>query len=77
VLFACKSPGPDALTDRSAHVVARLHRSAGKSNKEVARALRITLGTTKKHRENLQRKLDCHSAAEMALLAIKEGLMSA
>jgi DNA-binding NarL/FixJ family response regulator len=63
------------LTGREREVLQLL--ALGKSNKEVARALKITLGTTKKHRENLQRKLDCHSAAEMALLAIKEGLLSA
>jgi two-component system response regulator NreC len=62
------------LTQREREVLQLL--ALGKSNKEVARALDITLGTTKKHRENLQRKLDCHSAAEMALLAIKEGLLS-
>jgi DNA-binding NarL/FixJ family response regulator len=62
------------LTAREREVLQLL--ALGKSNKEVARALDITLGTTKKHRENLQRKLDCHSAAEMALLAIKEGLLS-
>lgn len=62
------------LTSREREVLQLL--ALGKSNKEVARALEITLGTTKKHRENLQRKLDCHSAAEMALLAIKEGLLN-
>jgi DNA-binding NarL/FixJ family response regulator len=62
------------LTGREREVLQLL--ALGKSNKEVARALKITLGTTKKHRENLQRKLDCHSAAEMALLAIKEGLLN-
>jgi DNA-binding NarL/FixJ family response regulator len=65
----------DGLTAREREVLQLL--ALGKSNKEVAYALKITLGTTKKHRENLQRKLDCHSAAEMALLAIKEGLLSA
>jgi two-component system NarL family response regulator len=49
----------------------------GRTNKDVATALQITLGTTKKHRENLQRKLGCHSTAEMALLAVKEGLIDA
>ncbi len=79
-----RRPNPDAsrsagrigtLTPREREVLQLL--AVGKSNKEVARDLKITLGTTKKHRENLQRKLDCHSAAEMALLAIKEGLLSA
>jgi DNA-binding NarL/FixJ family response regulator len=48
----------------------------GKSNKEVASELGMSLGTAKKHRENLQRKLDCHSAAELARLAIREGLLT-
>jgi DNA-binding NarL/FixJ family response regulator len=63
------------LTPREREVLQLL--ALGKSNKEVARALKITLGTTKKHRENLQRKLDCHGTAELALLAVKEGLIEA
>jgi DNA-binding CsgD family transcriptional regulator len=51
--------------------------AVGKSNKEVSSALGMSLGTAKKHRENLQRKLDCHSAAEIARLAIREGLLDA
>ena len=47
----------------------------GKANKEVAATLDLSLGTVNKHRENLQRKLDCHSAAEIARLAIREGLL--
>lgn len=63
----------ESLTPREREVFQLL--ALGKSNKEIAGTLSITLGTTKKHRENLQRKLDCHSVAEMALLAIREGLM--
>jgi two-component system, NarL family, response regulator NreC len=63
------------LTPREREVFLLL--SVGKSNKQVARELRTTLGTAKKHRENLQRKLDCHSAAELARLAIREGLLGA
>jgi RNA polymerase sigma-70 factor (ECF subfamily) len=43
---------------------------------ELAATLGLSLGTVKKHRENLQRKLDCHSAAELARLAIREGLLN-
>jgi DNA-binding NarL/FixJ family response regulator len=50
--------------------------AVGKANKEIAAMLFLSLGTVKKHRENLQRKLDCHSAAELARLAIREGLLS-
>ena len=64
-----------SLTPREREVFQLL--ALGKSNKEVAKALGMSLGTGKKHRENLQRKLDCHSAAELALLAIKEGMLSA
>jgi DNA-binding NarL/FixJ family response regulator len=64
----------DSLTPREREVFQLL--ALGKSNKEIARALSMSLGTAKKHRENLQRKLNCHSTAEMALLAIREGLMS-
>lgn len=64
-----------SLTAREREVFQLL--AQGKSNKEIAKALEMSLGTAKKHRENLQRKLDCHSAAELALLAIKEGLLNA
>jgi DNA-binding NarL/FixJ family response regulator len=64
----------ESLTPREREVFQLL--ALGKSNKEVAHALETSVGTAKKHRENLQRKLDCHSAAELALLAIREGLMS-
>jgi two-component system nitrate/nitrite response regulator NarL len=63
----------ESLTPREREVFQLL--ALGKSNKEVARALEMSVGTAKKHRENLQRKLECHSAAELALLAIREGLI--
>jgi DNA-binding NarL/FixJ family response regulator len=62
-----------ALTQREREVFQLL--AVGKSNKEVATALGVRLGTAKKHRENLQRKLACSSAAELACLAIREGLL--
>jgi DNA-binding NarL/FixJ family response regulator len=62
-----------SLTQREREVFQLL--ALGKSNKDIARELDISLGTAKKHRENLQRKLDCHSTAELARLAIREGLL--
>lgn len=62
-----------ALTPREREVFLML--AVGRSNKEVAKALGLSVGTAKKHRENLQRKLDCHSSAELALLAVQEGLL--
>lgn len=70
---AASSKGVASLTPREREVFQLL--ALGKSNKEIARALQMSLGTAKKHRENLQRKLECHSTAEMAILAIREGLM--
>jgi len=72
-LAAADPKGVASLTPREREVFQLL--ALGKSNKEIARALSMSLGTAKKHRENLQRKLDCHSTAEMAILAIREGLM--
>ncbi|PIE24448.1 MAG: DNA-binding response regulator [Planctomycetota bacterium] len=65
----------DSLTAREREVFLLL--AIGRSNKEVAAQLNLSLGTVKKHRENLQRKLDCHSSAELARLAIREGLLDA
>jgi two-component system, NarL family, response regulator NreC len=61
------------LTPREREVFQLL--AVGNANKEVAVVLELSIGTVKKHRENLQRKLDCHSAAELARLAIREGLL--
>ena len=67
--------GVRSLTGREREVFLLL--AIGRSNKEIARELSISLGTAKKHRENLQRKLDCHSTADLARLAIREGLLGA
>jgi len=69
-----ESTALSVLTPREREVFQLL--ALGKANKEVAAMLGLSLGTVKKHRENLQRKLDCHSAAELARLAIREGLLN-
>ena len=66
--------GLSALTPRECEVFQLL--ALGQSNKEVAHSLGMSLGTAKKHRENLQRKLEVSSTAELARLAIREGLLS-
>lgn len=65
--------GLQSLTPREREVFQLL--AVGHSNKEVARDLGMSLGTAKKHRENLQRKLGVNSAAELARIAIREGLL--
>ena len=71
---ANKEGGLGSLTPREREVFQLL--ALGKANKEVAHLLGMSLSTAKKHRENLQRKLNCNSAAELARLAIREGLLS-
>ena len=46
----------------------------GKSNAEIAAMLSISQKTVDNHRTNLMRKLDVHSAAQLAATAIREGL---
>lgn len=77
-----QKPGEPPITSRIGSLTPREREvfqllALGKSNKEVARELGMSLGTAKKHRENLQRKLECQSTAELARLAIREGLMGA
>ena len=62
------------LTPREREVLQLI--AVGKANKEIAAVLHLSVGTVRKHRENLQRKLDCRSAAEIARLAIREGLLA-
>lgn len=66
--------GVSSLTPREREVFQLL--AVGKSNKEVAHQLGMSLSTAKKHRENLQRKLRVSSAAELARIAIREGLLN-
>jgi two-component system uhpT operon response regulator UhpA len=64
----------DVLSPREREVFQLV--AIGKANKEIAAVLSVALGTVKKHRENLQRKLECNSAVEIARMAIREGLLS-
>jgi DNA-binding NarL/FixJ family response regulator len=68
------APGAFAtLTPREREILQLLVQ--GSTNKEVGRQLDVSVSTVKKHRENLQRKLGCSSAAELVRLAIREGLI--
>lgn len=48
--------------------------SGGATTRTVAERLGISPLTARKHRENLMRKLDLHSAAELAAYAVRLGL---
>lgn len=62
-----------SLTTRERQVFELL--ALGHTNKRVSLELTVSVATTKKHRQNLQRKLNCHSTAELARIAINEGIL--
>ena len=46
----------------------------GDRNKEIACNLSISVKTVEKHRANLMKKLDLHSASSLTAFAIEKGL---
>jgi DNA-binding NarL/FixJ family response regulator len=61
------------LTDREREVVQML--AEGKSNKEVAAALDISVKTVETHRAAIMRKLELDSIADLVRYAIRNGLI--
>jgi DNA-binding NarL/FixJ family response regulator len=64
----------EPLTAREAQILALI--AAGERNQAIADQLFISLPTVRKRRENLMRKLEMHTAAELASYAIRAGLLS-
>jgi two-component system response regulator NreC len=69
-----QSAGKD-LTDREQEVLT--HLAEGESNEEIAKALVISPKTVARHRENIMRKLNLHSRAELVRYAIRKGIIKA
>jgi two-component system response regulator NreC len=63
----------DALTFREKEVTQLL--VEGKSNKEIASALDISLSTIESHRYSIFQKLNVHTIAELLLYAVRRGLL--
>jgi DNA-binding NarL/FixJ family response regulator len=61
------------LTPREREVIQLL--AEGKTSKEVAVALKLSVKTAETHRTNLMRKLDLHSVADLTLYAIRNGIV--
>ncbi len=65
----------DGLTEREQEVLTQL--AAGASNDEIALALNISSKTVNRHRENIMRKLNLHSRADLVKYAIRKGIIQA
>jgi DNA-binding NarL/FixJ family response regulator len=63
------------LTSRQREIVQLL--AEGKSSKEVAAALGLSVKTAETHRANIMRKLDCHSVTELVRYAIRNHIIAA
>lgn len=63
----------DALTDREKQVFKLI--AEGKSSKEVAAVLEVSVKTAMSHREHLMQKLDVHNRAELVTAAVKLGVL--
>jgi two-component system response regulator NreC len=74
-----KPSGPveqgNELTEREAQVLAYL--AEGASNEDIAAALVISPKTVGRHRENIMRKLNLHSRADLVRYAIRKGIIQA
>ncbi len=65
----------DGLTDREHEVLTYL--AEGANNEKIASELIISPKTVERHRENIMRKLNMHSRAELVRYAIRKGIIKA
>lgn len=63
----------DTLTHREREVIKLV--AEGYKNKEIAAYLSLSEKTIEKHRSNLMKKLDLHSASQLTAYAIKNGIV--
>jgi DNA-binding NarL/FixJ family response regulator len=70
---AIASDSVSPLTPREREVVQLL--AEGKSTKEVATALGLSVKTAETHRSNLMRKLDVHCVSELVLYAVRNNIV--
>jgi DNA-binding NarL/FixJ family response regulator len=66
--------GAERLTAREREIVQLL--AEGKSNKDVARALDLSVKTVETHRASVMRKLDLHSIADLVRFAIRNHMIA-
>jgi DNA-binding NarL/FixJ family response regulator len=63
----------DRLTSREREIVQLL--AEGKSSKEIASSLNLSVKTVEKHRANIMRKLDMHSVSELVRYAVRNQII--
>lgn len=68
-----EAPAHGRLTSREREVVQLL--AEGKSSKEVAVALGLSVKTAETHRSNIMRKLELHSVADVVLYAVRNNIV--
>jgi two-component system, NarL family, response regulator NreC len=66
---------PSEITDREQEILTYL--AEGANNEEIAKSLVISPKTVARHRENIMRKLNLHSRAELVRYAIRKGIIKA
>ena len=65
--------GRNRLTPREREIVQLL--AEGKSTKEVAVALGLSVKTAETHRSNIMRKLQLHSVSDLVLYAVRNNIV--
>ena len=64
----------ELLSDREREILQMV--AEGRSNKEVANLLNISLTTVETHRAHILQKLDIHNIPELILYAVRKGIIS-
>jgi DNA-binding NarL/FixJ family response regulator len=76
-----RDAGPEKKEDETAAILTGREREViqllaeGKTSKEVAVALHLSVKTAETHRTNLMRKLDLHSVADLTRYAVRNGIV--
>jgi len=73
--FGSAANGRDFLTPRQREVIQLI--AEGRSSKEVAVALGLSVKTAETHRANLMKRLGCHSVSELVRYAIRNHIIDA
>jgi DNA-binding NarL/FixJ family response regulator len=73
-LARSESPEKSSLTAKEREVLQLI--AEGKSTKEIASILHVSVPTIETHRQHIMEKLNLHSVAELTKYAIRQGLTS-